>query len=277
MGNSDVNLAAGNSLSGLGSGLVRDQVELIAIAHGADQSGSQESLRTGGAVGADHDLVAGLQVRLQGVDGGDAQLLAGAGDEDGGVQVLNVLEIVVGEVHAGRIEDRGDAEHALADEAHLRVSLGVLGQPAVDGGGVALLSVGNEDIVLAVGGGQGSGLLVDHRGDAGRSPRAGDGPGLGGQSGHAAQAEHERQNERDKLLHRNSLLIFQPDPSRAGLMHTRCAADTPLHPSARTICHLPLSIRMHFLLSGKFYLLHTYSFVYINISRLFRPVNTKKA
>ena len=208
--NGDIHLAARHSLSGLSGGLIRNQVELIAVAHRADQRGGQESLRTGGAVGADHDLVALLQIRLQRIDGGDAQLLAGAGDKDGGIEVFNILKIVVGEVHAFRIEDRSDAEHAFADEAHLRIGFGVLGQPAIDGGSVALFSVGNEDIILAVGGGKRRGLLVDHRGNAGRSPRAGDGPGLGRQSGNAAQAEHESQNERDKLLHHRSLLIFQP-------------------------------------------------------------------
>ena len=208
MRNSHVNLAAGNSLGSLSSRLVRDQVELLAVAHGADQSSSQEGLGTGSAVGANHDLVASLEVSLQGVDGGDAQLLAGAHDEDGRVQVLNVLEIVIGEVHAVRIEDRGDAEHALADEAHLRISLGVLGQPAVDGGGVALLSVGNDHVIVGIGGRQRSSLLVDHRGNTRRSPRAGDGPSFGGQSGNAAQAQHQSQNERNELLHMDILLIF---------------------------------------------------------------------
>lgn len=50
--NGDIHLAARHSLSGLSGGLIRNQVELIAVAHRADQRGGQESLRTGGAVGA---------------------------------------------------------------------------------------------------------------------------------------------------------------------------------------------------------------------------------
>ena len=208
MRNRNVHLAARNSLSSLGRGLVRNQTELIAIAHRADQRSGQESLGAGGAVGANHDLIAGLQIRLQRVDGGDAQLLAGAGDKDGGVQIFNVLEIIVGKVHACGIEDRRDAKHTLADEAHLRIRLGVLGQPAVDGRGIALFSIGHKNVVLAIGGRERGSLLIDHRSDAGRRPRAGDGPGLGSQSRHAAQAQHERQNERDELFHDDSLLIF---------------------------------------------------------------------
>ena len=78
----------GDGLGGLGGGLVGGELQLIACAHGAKQSGGQERLGAHGAVDGHADLIAAFHVGLQVVHALDAQLGVGGQDEHGGVQVL---------------------------------------------------------------------------------------------------------------------------------------------------------------------------------------------
>ena len=211
VGNGEVGLALGNSLSSLSSGLVGSQLQLVASAHGAEQCGSQECLGTGSAVNSDGNGVAGSDISFQVSDALDVQSCISGQNENRGVQVLNEHEVLVAKLHLGGVQNFSDGQQALTNENQLGiVSLGV-SNPGVDGSCVALDGFSNQVDGLGIIDSLSCDLLAYHGGNAGGCPGAGDFPAFGlltAANKHGSDHNND-ENQRQNTLHNDLLLLIK--------------------------------------------------------------------
>ena len=206
-----VRLALCHSLCSLCGGLVRGQLQLITGTHRAKQRRCKEGLRAGSAVDGHRHGVACLDVGFQIIQILEVQGRIGRQDEDGRIQVLHKLEIVVAELQLGRVQRLGDGEQSLTGKDQLLVVCLGAGHPSIDGGGVALDGLCHQrDLFLRVVRGLGGCLLADHRCHTRRCPRAGDFPALllaSAASEHRQSEDTGGDQRRNTLLHHFTLLF----------------------------------------------------------------------
>ena len=110
MGNGKLGLALGHGLGGLGSGLIGNQLQLVAGAHLTEQRGSQEGLGAHGAVDGHADLLALGHIGLQVGNGLDVQTGLSGENKDGGIQILHKNKVVLAELQLGGVDDGGNRQ-----------------------------------------------------------------------------------------------------------------------------------------------------------------------